>query len=125
MNNVVLIGRLTKDPEVSYTPTQKACARFTLAVDRPTRTTEDKTADFINITVWDTQAENCKRYLHKGDQCGIQGRIQTGSYTNREGQKIYTTDVVASRVKFLFTKPKEDRRSENIGFNAMDDDVPY
>ena len=102
MNQVVLIGRLARDPELSYTPnTQSAMCRFTIAVDRPRRQGEDAGADFIRITVWGRQAETCDRYLSKGRQVAIAGRIQTGSYKNREGVTVYTTDVVADRVEFL------------------------
>ena len=89
MNSVILIGRLARDPELSYTPnTQSAVCRFTIAVDRPRRQGEDQGADFIRITVW-------------GRQVAVMGRIQTGSYKNREGVTVYTTDVVADRVEFL------------------------
>ena len=102
MNQVILIGRLTRDPELSYTPnTQSAVCRFTIAVDRPRRNGEDAGADFIRITVWGRQAETCDRYLSKGKQVAVAGRIQTGSYKNREGVTVYTTDVVADRVEFL------------------------
>ena len=102
MNSVVLIGRLTRDPELSYTPnTQSAITRFTIAVDRPRRQGEDQGADFIRITVWGKQAETCDRYLSKGRQVAVLGRIQTGSYKNREGVTVYTTGVVADRVEFL------------------------
>ena len=102
MNQVILIGRLARDPELSYTPnTQSAMCRFTIAVDRPRRQGEDAGADFIRITVWGRQAETCDRYLSKGRQVAVAGRIQTGSYKNREGVTVYTTDVVADRVEFL------------------------
>ena len=102
MNQVILIGRLARDPELSYTPnTQNAMCRFTIAVDRPRRQGEDAGADFIRITVWGRQAETCDRYLSKGRQVAVQGRIQTGSYKNREGVTVYTTEVVASNVEFL------------------------
>ena len=102
MNQVILIGRLVRDPELSYTPnTQSAMCRFTIAVDRPRRQGEDAGADFIRITVWGRQAETCDRYLSKGRQVAVAGRIQTGSYKNREGVTVYTTDVVADRVEFL------------------------
>lgn len=102
MNSVVLIGRLARDPELSYTPSnQTAVCKFTIAVDRPRRNGEDAGADFIRITVWGRQAETCDRYLSKGRQVAISGRIQTGSYKNREGVTVYTTDVVADRVEFL------------------------
>ena len=102
MNSVILIGRLARDPELSYTAnTQTAMCRFTIAVDRPRRQGEDQGADFIRITVWGRQAETCDRYLSKGRQVAVMGRIQTGSYKNREGVTVYTTDVVADRVEFL------------------------
>ena len=102
MNSVVLIGRLARDPELSYTPsTQTAVCHFTLAVDRPRRQGEDRGADFIRITVWGRQAETCDRYLSKGRQVAVMGRIQTGSYKNREGVTVYTTEVIADRVEFL------------------------
>ena len=143
MNNVVLIGRLTKDPELRYIPeSQNAVATFTLAVDRPFA--KDKQADFIRITVFGKQAENCERFLAKGRLAGIQGRIQTGSYKNKEGATVYTTDVVADRVEFLdrgdkgsgmggesgfgFDRP-ESKGFPDIpeGFQALedDDDIPF
>lgn len=102
MNSVILIGRLARDPELSYTPnTQVAVCRFTIAVDRPKRNGEDQGADFIRVTTWGRQAETCDRYLSKGRLISVQGRIQTGSYKDRSGQTVYTTDVVADRVEFL------------------------
>ena len=112
MNSVILIGRLARDPELSYTPnTQSAVCRFTIAVDRPRRQGEDQGADFIRITVWGRQAETCDRYLSKGRQVAVMGRIQTGSYKNREGVTVYTTDVVADRVEFLGSGNGEGRQS--------------
>ena len=144
MNNVVLIGRLARDTELSYTPnTQTAVCRFTIAVDRPRRQGEDAGADFIRITVWGRQAETCDRYLSKGRQVAVQGRIQTGSYKDRDGQTVYTTDVVADRVEFLGSVQGENSRSDgrnhqsgttyhqtqndwgDTGFSAMNDNVPY
>jgi single-strand DNA-binding protein len=131
MNSVVLIGRLVRDPELSYTAnTQTALCRFTIAVDRPRRQGEDQGADFIRITVWDKQAENCSRYLRKGSQCAIQGRIQTGSY-KRNGETVYTTDVVADRVKFLGSAPQDTTehqsapRNPETTFSAVEDDCPF
>ena len=130
MNNVVLIGRLTKDPELSYGGQNSdiAVCRFTLAVDRPT---QDKAADFIRIVVFRKQAENAKQYLAKGRQCAVEGRIQTGSYKDREGKTVYTTDVVANRVEFL-TKPnsgghQEEHGSESVtdAFIGVDEDLPF
>lgn len=100
MNVTILIGRLTKDPELRYIPeTQNAVCTFTLAVDRPM--SRDKQADFIRITVFGKQAENCARYITKGKQVAVEGRIQTGSYRNKNGDTVYTTDVIANRVEFL------------------------
>ncbi len=100
MNNVVLIGRLARDPELRYTSTQTPVCHFTLAVDRPRQQNGDRTADFIRITVFGKQAENCDRYLQKGRQAAVQGRIQTGSY-QKDGKPVYTTDIIADRVEFL------------------------
>ena len=102
MNSVILIGRLTRDPELSYIPNnQTAVCRFTIAVDKPRRDGADQGADFIRITVWGKQAETCDRYLSKGRQAAVAGRITTGSYKDRDGKTVYTTDVVADRVEFL------------------------
>lgn len=130
MNNVVLVGRLTKDPELAYGGQNSdiAVCRFTLAVDRPT---QDKAADFIRIVVFRKQAENAKQYLAKGRQCAVEGRIQTGRYKDREGKTVYTTDVVANRVEFL-TKPnsgghQEEQGSESVtdAFIEVDEDLPF
>lgn len=127
MNNVILIGRLTNDPELNYTPSQTAMCKFTLAVDRAKKT-EDQTADFIRITVWSAQAENCNRYLHKGSQCAVHGRIQTGSY-KKDGKTVYTTDVVADRVEFLGsnkTPRNPETTFEDYGsFSTVTEAVPF
>jgi len=103
MNSVILVGRLTRKPELRYSNSgnQTAIARFSIAVDRPFSRDQEKTADFINIVVFGKQAENCERYLDKGRQVAVQGRIQTGSYKTQTGETRYTTDVVADRVEFL------------------------
>lgn len=102
MNSVELIGRLTRDPEVRYTSgSNMAVATFTIAIDRPTKAGEDKQTDFPRITVFGRQAETCEKYLKQGRMVAIQGRIQTGSYTNKNGDTVYTTDVVANRVEFI------------------------
>ncbi|HML35963.1 MAG TPA: single-stranded DNA-binding protein [Bacillota bacterium] len=142
MNNVVLIGRLTRDPELRYIPeSQTAVATFTLAVDRPFA--KEKQADFIRITVFGKQAENCERFLTKGRMAAVQGRLQTGSYKNKEGATVYTTDVVADRVEFLGDKTgggagsgsgfgfdQQDAKGQPEipeGFQALedDDDIPF
>ncbi|MEI3515939.1 MAG: single-stranded DNA-binding protein [Clostridia bacterium] len=103
MNSVVLIGRLTRDPEVRYTGGQNnmAVATFSIAIDRPVKQGQEKKADFPRVTAFGRQAENCEKFLAKGRLVGVQGRIQTGSYTNKDGRTVYTTDVVADRVEFL------------------------
>lgn len=118
MNNVSLIGRLTKDPEVRYiSDSQMAVARFTIAINRMSK---EKQADFPTIVVFGKQAENCEKFLGKGRLVGIQGRIQTGSYTNKEGVKIYTTEIIANNVKFL---DYGDNKQEEIAgeFAALED----
>jgi single-strand DNA-binding protein len=130
MNSVVLIGQLTRDPELRRIPeSQNAVATFTLAVDRPVAK-ERKAADFIRIVVYGKQAENCGRFLVKGRKAGIQGRIQTGSYDGRDGNRVHTTDVIAERVEFLeWGDPKESRGDPGVpeGFHEVgdDDDVPF
>lgn len=124
MNSVTLVGRLTRDPELRYTAgTQMPVASFTLAVDRPvSRTNNDPstpTADFIRIVVFGRQAENCNRYLSKGREAAVQGRIQTGSYTKQDGTKVYTTDVVAERVEFI------GGRSNNQESGGYQNQAPY
>ena len=102
MNSVVLIGRLTRDPELRYTSgTQMAVATFTVAIDRPVKTGSEKQADFPRVIVFGKQAESCGQYLEKGRLVGIHGRIQTGSYKRQDGGAAYTTDVVADRVEFM------------------------
>lgn len=132
MNSVVLIGRLTKDPDVRYNPnTQLAVATFTVAIDRPVASGKEKQTDFPRVTVFGRQAENCERFLAKGLLVGIQGRIQTGSY-QKDGVTVYTTDVVADRVEFLEwkdkNKPAQAPAQQNYapeGFSAIDEDIPF
>lgn len=108
MNSVILIGRLTRDPEVRYTAgTQMAIATFDLAVDRPQRQGQEKQTDFPRITVFGKQAEACEKYLRKGRLVCVEGRLQTGSYKNKNGDTVYTTDVVANRVEFLESNKTE------------------
>ena len=108
MNKVFIIGRLTKDPIIRYTTTNIATTAFTVAVDRQ-HIKEDgsKETDFISIVVWRKQAENCNQYLSKGSQIAIDGRLQTRTYDDKDGKKVYVTEVVADNVQFLDTKKKE------------------
>lgn len=129
MNTVILIGRLTRDPEVRYTSgTQMAVARFTLAIDRPVGQGKEKQADFPSIVAFGKTAELCERFLSKGRQVAVQGRLQTGSYQNKDGATVYTTDVVADRVEFLGSKSDGDRGQGGhsnspvpTGFEPMND----
>ena len=102
LNRVILIGRLTQDPELRYTNSGTAVASFSLAVDRmrPNQNGERET-DFINIVVWQKQAELCAQYLHKGRLAAVDGRLQIRTYENREGQKVRVAEVVAESVRFL------------------------
>lgn len=104
INSVTLIGRLTKEPELRYTPSGIAVCRFTLAINRMTKNEAQQQADFINIVAWRKQAENVANYLHKGSLAGVVGRIQTGSYDGQDGKKVYTTEVIAEQVQFLDSK---------------------
>ena len=106
MNKVILMGRLTRDPDVRYSAGESATAvaRYTLAVDRRFKRDGDATADFIGCVAFGRQAEFAEKYLRQGTKIAITGRIQTGSYTNREGQKVYTTDVVVEDQEFAESK---------------------
>lgn len=101
MNRVNLIGRLTRDPEIRVTPAGLTVATYTLAVDRPVKKEgEERNADFIRCTAFGKTAEFCERYLFKGTKIGVDGRIQTGSYTDKDGKTVYTTDVIAESHTF-------------------------
>ena len=107
MNKVILMGRLTRDPEVRYSQGDNAMAvaRYTLAVDRRfNRNNDDQTADFISCVAFGRSGEFAEKYLHKGTKIAITGRIQTGSYTNKDGVKVYTTDVVVEDQEFAESK---------------------
>ena len=106
MNRVILMGRLTKNPAVRYTSGEKpmAVARYTLAVDRKFKRDGEQTADFISCVAFGKQGQFAENYLHQGMKIVITGRIQTGSYTNRDGKKVYTTDVVVEEQEFAESK---------------------
>lgn len=102
INRVVLVGRLTKDPELRYTPSGVAVTTFTLAVNRTFSNAQgEREADFISVVAWRQLAELCANYLKKGSQAGLEGRLQTRSYDNKEGKRVYVTEVVADNVQFL------------------------
>ena len=120
LNRVVLIGRLTKDPELRYTPTGIPVTTFILAVNRSfTNSQGEREADFIPIQVWRKQAENCAKYLSKGRLVAVSGRIQTRSY-EQDGQRRYTWEVVADQVQFLEWSEKQEQTTGVPGF----EDVP-
>ena len=129
MNNVVLIGRLVADPDLRYIPSGTAISRFTLAIDRQLskekkqelESRNQPTADFIRITVWGKTAENCANYLAKGRLVAVQGRIQTGSYDDKDGKRVFTTDVVANNVEFL---EWGDNRSTGSDFGSQNQNFP-
>ncbi|MDF2911613.1 MAG: single-stranded DNA-binding protein [Sporolactobacillus laevolacticus] len=117
INRVVLVGRLTKNPELRYTPNGVAVTSFTIAVNRPFSNQQgDRDADFIPVVVWRRQAENAANFLQKGSLAGVEGRIQTRSYENNEGRRVYITEVVADSVQFL--EPKGARHAEGGNFAA-------
>ncbi len=121
MNRVILMGRLTRDPELRYSQGERsmAIARYTLAVDRRGRRNQDgneQTADFINCVAFDRSAEFAEKYFHQGMRVLISGRIQTGSYTNRDGQKVYTTEVIVDDQEFADSKNASSGGNEG-GYN--------
>ncbi len=110
MNKVILMGRLTRDPEVRYSQgaNQTAVARFSVAVDRRFKKDGEQNADFINCVTFGKTAEFIEKYFKKGMRVGLTGRIQTGSYEDKDGKKVYTTDVVAENVEFVESKNSSD-----------------
>lgn len=138
MNKVILMGRLTRDPEVRYSQGAQslAIARYTLAVDRRGSKQGEQSADFINCIAFGKSGEFAEKYLHQGTKIVVTGRIQTGSYTNRDGQKVYTTDVVVEEQEFAESKKNTQPAPEpapaggyegfmNIPDNVEDEGLPF
>lgn len=142
INQVTLVGRLTKNPELSYTPSGVAVCKFALAVNRTFSNQQgEKETDFINCIAWRKQGENTANFLKKGNLAGVTGRISTRSYENQEGKKIYVVEVTAEQVAFLEPKNSNSRQSENNSSNGtygssnnqfdgeetdiQDDDLPF
>lgn len=124
INNVVLVGRLTKDPELKYSNSNVPMVSFTLAVNRVFADQNgNRNADFIRCVVFRKQAENMARYLAKGSLIGVTGRIQTGSYQGKDGNTVYTTDVMVDSVQFLESKSSSSRNADN-GFSSMSFNQP-
>lgn len=130
LNVVALVGRLTRDPQLKRTAQGDAVTSFTLAVNR-NYTTKDgqQQADFINCVVWRKLAENVERYCSKGSLVGVEGRIQTRSYDNQQGQRVYVTEIVCDSVQFLETKKAEsdNQNYDNVqhSFDIQDDDIAF
>lgn len=140
MNRVVLVGRLTKDIDLRYTPNGVAVANFTLAVNRPFKTQDgEQQADFVQVQVWRKPAENAANFLKKGSLCGVDGRIQTRNFEGQDGKRVYVTEVVADSVQFL--EPKRDGQATQSNYQTnnqsqgdpfsgestdiRDDDLPF
>ncbi len=115
MNKVVLMGRLTRDPEVRYAQNESstAIARYTIAVDRRIKRNGEQSADFISCVAFGKSGEWAEKWLHKGIKIAITGRIQTGSYTNKEGQKVYTTDVIIEEQEFAESRAASESNSQS------------
>ena len=136
MNKVIMIGRLTKDPDIRYSQGENTTcvARYTLAVDRKFKQEGQPTADFINCIAFGKLGEFAEKYLHKGVKITIVGRIQTGSYTNKDGQKVYTTDVVVEEQEFCESKSQSNSQQQPTPSNdnswmsipdGVDDGLPF
>jgi len=136
MNKVILVGNLTKDPELITTNTGVSMCRFTVAVQRRFASSDgNRETDFIPVVVWRSQADNCYKYLKKGSRAGVVGSIQTRNYEGQDGQKRYVTEVVADEVEFLSTRSTEDgkdapaaeKKAEVSDFEPVvdDDDLPF
>ena len=130
MNKIFLIGRLTKDPELRYTPSGAAVCSFTLAVGRRfTSQSGEKEADFINIVVWNKTAESSAKYLSKGRQAAVEGRLQIRAYDDKDGQRRWVTEVIADNVEFLGNGQGKQQEQDNedwgqeIVFDSSD--VPF
>ena len=120
MNKVELIGRLTSDPDIRHTQDGKSVARYTLAVDRRFKR-EDQTADFIGCVAFGNQADFAEKYMSKGHKFAVCGRIQTGSYTNKEGRRIYTFDVVVEETYIVETKAENEQNKRPEAGNDVGD----
>lgn len=126
LNNVVLIGRLVRDPELKYSTTGTGICNFTLAVDRPRQQGKENEADFVPIVTFKQTAEACANYLRKGRLTAVEGRIQTRNYENNEGRRIYITEVIANNVRFLERgESQENRSTQPETVPVSDDDLPF
>ena len=132
LNKTILLGRITQDLELKQTPSGVSVLSFTVAVDRSYTKGEEKQSDFISCVAWKQTAEFISRYFGKGRMIAVEGNIKTGSYQNKNGETVYTTDVVADRVEFLEwgDKPQGQSMAARVdeapaGFSAIDEDIPF
>lgn len=134
LNRVVITGRLTKDPDLRYTPNGVAVSNFTIAVNRPFSNNQgDRDADFINCVIWRKPAENLAQFMSKGSLIGVDGRLQTRSFDNQEGKRVFVTEVQAESVQFLESKnkkgsagePQQSQRDMGEPIDIGDDDLPF
>lgn len=128
MNIVILMGRLTKDVDLKQSSAGKAYTQFSLAVDRPVAKGQDKQTDFINCKAFGKTAELLGKYFSKGNRVGVEGSLQVGSYVNKDGKTVYTTDVLVNRIHFIESRKSGDNQgfsSEDFGTTVMDEDIPF
>ncbi|HEL1906655.1 TPA: single-stranded DNA-binding protein [Streptococcus suis] len=131
INNVVLVGRMTRDAELRYTPSNQAVATFTLAVNRNFKNQDgEREADFVNCVIWRQQAENLANWAKKGALIGVTGRIQTRSYDNQQGQRVYVTEVVAESFQLLESRGQHSNSQDGSFGNSspmdiQDEDLPF
>ncbi|AWX97005.1 Single-stranded DNA-binding protein 1 [Streptococcus suis] len=131
INNVVLVGRMTRDAELRYTPSNQAVATFTLAVNRNFKNQDgEREADFVNCVIWRQQAENLANWAKKGALIGVTGRIQTRSYDNQQGQRVYVTEVVAESFQLLESRGQQSNSQDGSSGNSspmdiQDEDLPF
>ena len=123
MNKVFLIGRLSRDPELRHTTSGMPVCQINVAISRHVGQGKEPETDFINVVVWNKQAENVSKYLAKGRQIAIEGRIQTRNYDNNEGKRVYVTEVIASNVEFLGSANDQTRNTQQFNDNPFDTDV--
>ena len=123
MNKVFLSGRLSRDPELRHTTSGMPVCQINVAISRPVGQGKEPETDFINVVVWNKQAENVSKYLAKGRQIAIEGRIQTRNYDNNEGKRVYVTEVIASNVEFLGSANDQTRNTQQFNDNPFDTDV--
>ena len=129
INNVVLVGRMTRDAELRMTQSNTAVASFTLAVNRPFKNQNgEREADFINCVIWRQAAENLANWCKKGSLVGITGNIQTRNYENQQGQRVYVTEVLANNFQLLESRSQQQSSNNNLANNPMDisdEDLPF